>query len=82
MSTEDRPVEYRFAGYRLDPKKRTLYAPDGSPVALSYRAFDTLVVFAAHPGQTLSKAFLMDTVWPRQVVDDNNLSQAIVNLRR
>lgn len=82
MSTEDKPVEYRFAGYRLDPKKRTLHAPDGSAVALSYRAFDTLVVFADHPGQTLSKAFLMDTVWPRQIVDDNNLSQAIVNLRR
>lgn len=82
MSTEEKPLEYRFSGYRLDLKKRTFHAPDGSLLPLSYRAFDTLAVFAAHSGQTLSKAMLMKAVWPGQVVDDNNLSQAIVNLRK
>src|SRR5690606_19232907 len=82
MNSPAKPVEYRFAGYRLDPRKRTLHAPDGNLVTLSYRAFDTLVAFASHPGQTLSKSFLMDTVWPNQIVEDNNLSQAIVALRR
>lgn len=82
MNSPAKPVEYRFAGYRLDPRKRTLHAPDGNLAALSYRAFDTLVALVSHPGQTLSKAVLMETVWPNQIVEDNNLSQAIVALRR
>ena len=40
MSTETEPV-LGFAGYVLDTHKRLLTGPDGQPVNISSRAFDT-----------------------------------------
>lgn len=74
--------EYRFLGFRLDLAKRCLYGPGGLPVKLKYRAFDTLAVLVAHRGQTLSKPFLMERVWQKTFVEENNLNQAISNLRK
>ena len=48
MSTETEPV-LGFAGYVLDAHKQTLTGPDGQPVNISSRAFDTLLYLAQHP---------------------------------
>lgn len=78
----DETTRYRFSGYSLDPCKRCLFDPQGKPVPLSSRALDTLQLLVANRGETLSKAFLVDKVWPDSFVDENNLNQAITGIRR
>lgn len=74
------PLE--FAGFRLDPGRRQLNAADGSPVSLNSRAFDTLLALVARRGEIVSKQELLETVWPRVIVEENNLNQAISALRK
>lgn len=71
-----------FAGYCLDAQKRLLRAPDGAPVNLSSRAFETLLYLASHPHELVSKRRLMQAVWPNSAVEDNNLNQQISTLRK
>src|SRR5687767_6450597 len=76
-----RPV-IEFANFRLDPQQRKLSTLDGTPLALNSRAFDTLLALVEHRGEVLSRQQLMTTVWPRAVVEENNLNQAISVLRK
>ena len=71
-----------FAGYRLDTRKRLLIGPDGAPVNLSSRAFDTLHYLVRHPHDLIDKQQLMKAVWPHSVVEENNLNQQISALRK
>lgn len=73
---------YLFQGFSLDVKARKLTTPEGKALPLSSRAFDTLAVLVEHQGETLSKDFLLQTVWPSVIVEENNLNQAISSLRR
>lgn len=77
-----RALAFTFAGFRLDPGARQLMQPDGSPVKLSSRAFDMLVLLVARRGETLTKRWLLREVWPDVVVGENNLNQAVVAIRR
>ena len=81
MSTETEPV-LGFAGYVLDAHQRLLTGPDGQPVNISSRAFDTLLYLAQHPHELVDKQRLMKAVWPTSVVEENNLNQQISALRR
>jgi len=74
--------EFEFAGFRLDLSARLLLRRDGAPVKLNSRAFDTLAVLVARPGETLTKRLLLNAVWPHVVVGDNNLNQAIAAIRK
>jgi TolB-like protein/DNA-binding winged helix-turn-helix (wHTH) protein len=76
-----RPV-IEFADFRLDPQQRKLFRLDGTPLALNSRAFDTLLTLVDHRGEVLSKHQLLNAVWPRVVVEENNLNQAISALRK
>ena len=73
---------FEFRGYRLDLRQRRLLAPGGEAVALRARVFDTLAVLVQRAGEPVSKAELMDAVWPGTVVEENNLNQAISALRQ
>jgi predicted ATPase/DNA-binding winged helix-turn-helix (wHTH) protein len=55
---------------------------DGQPVELGARAFDMLQVFAEQPGRLVTKATLLERVWPKLVVDENNIPAQIASLRR
>ncbi len=79
---QDKDVEFAFAGFRLDLNARLLLKCDGTRVKLNSRAFDTLAVLVARRGETLTKRFLLNEVWPHVVVGDNNLNQAIAGIRR
>lgn len=74
--------QVEFAGFRLDPVRRLLSAADGNAVSLNSRAFDTLLALIARRGEILSKHELLEIVWPRVVVEENNLNQAISALRK
>jgi TolB-like protein/DNA-binding winged helix-turn-helix (wHTH) protein/Flp pilus assembly protein TadD len=76
-------AQYHFEGFTLDPKQRILRGPDGVPVPLNSRAFDTLLVLVENPGGGLiDKDRLMKAVWPNTVVEENSLNKAISQIRR
>lgn len=82
MNPSDAMIEYSFAGFRLDPRCRKLFDAQGEAITLSSRAMDTLLVLLEQRGETISKADLMQAVWPNLCVEENNLNQAISTLRK
>src|SRR5262245_27465415 len=54
----------------------------GEAVEIGARAFVLLLVLAESPGRLVTKAALIERVWPRLVVDENNLPTQIASLRR
>jgi len=74
-------VSYRFGHYRLLPDRRLLLAGD-TPVKLGSRAFDMLLVLVERRERTVGKHELMELVWPRLVVEENNLQVHVVALRK
>ena len=72
---------YEFGPFTANAAERTL-SRDGQMVSLAPKAFDTLLVLAANPGRLLSKAELMDLVWPGTRVEAVNLAHNISDLRR
>src|ERR1700722_881302 len=71
----------RVGAFELYPSERTLSAA-GKPMELGARAFDLLLVLVEHHGRLVTKATLLERVWPRLVVDENNLPAQIASLRR
>ena len=73
-----------FEGFRLD--RGGLFRVDqagiAEPVALGSRALDLLTLLAGRCGELISKDEIMQSVWPRTVVEDNNLTVQISALRR
>jgi two-component system OmpR family response regulator len=55
----DESREIEFAGWRLDPVTRHLYAPDGVLTSLSGAEFQLLKVFLSHPNHVLTRDQLM-----------------------
>ncbi len=49
---------------------------------LGARAFDLLLVLVEQHGRLVTKSTLIERVWPRLVVDENNLPAQIASLRR
>lgn len=73
--------QIRVGAFELDPSERSL-SQAGKPVELGARAFDLLLVLVENHGRLVTKATLLERVWPRLVVDENNLPAQIANLRR
>ncbi|MGF6098514.1 winged helix-turn-helix domain-containing protein [Pseudomonas sp. 18175] len=71
----------RFGAYAFHRQQR-LVSKAGWPVPLGGRALDILAVLLEAPGQFISKATLIERVWPSSVVEENNLRVHIVALRR
>jgi TolB-like protein/DNA-binding winged helix-turn-helix (wHTH) protein/tetratricopeptide (TPR) repeat protein len=82
MDSAANPRACEFLGFRLDPRQHVLLNPDGEPVPLTSRAFQTLLFMLEHPGDLLRKEMLMQAVWPDTIVEENNLNQCITALRR
>ena len=71
----------RVGDFDLYPSERQLCRA-GKPVELGARAFDLLRVLVENPGHLVTKATLLERVWPRVIVDENNLPAQIASLRR
>lgn len=72
---------YRFGKFSLDSQERLLF--DGSDtIALTPKAFDTLVLLVENGGHVLSKEEIMERVWADSFVEENNLAQNISILRK
>jgi DNA-binding winged helix-turn-helix (wHTH) protein/TolB-like protein/Flp pilus assembly protein TadD len=72
---------YEFGPYRLDVLKRRLLR-DGEPVALTPKAFDTLLLLVRQRERTVDKRELMKALWPDSFVEESNLTQQIFTLRK
>ncbi len=71
----------RIGTFEVYPSERRLRT-GGRPVEIGARAFDLLLVLAEHPGRLVTKATLLERVWARLVVEENNLPAQIASLRR
>jgi DNA-binding winged helix-turn-helix (wHTH) protein len=74
-------LNYRFGPYRLSPDRRRLER-DGVLVPLNPKAFDLLVTLVRHRSRALSKNEIFDLVWPETQVEEGNLAQQVLMLRR
>jgi DNA-binding winged helix-turn-helix (wHTH) protein/tetratricopeptide (TPR) repeat protein len=81
MSARD-PTLFEFDGFRLDRRRRLLTAANGDPVQLTAKAFDALVFFCEHAGEVAERSALMEALWPKTIVEENNLNQVVAVLRR
>lgn len=73
---------YEFGDFRLDPARRLLTRANGDPVPITAKPFDALVHLVERAGNVVPRRDLAQALWPAQVVEDNNLSQAVLALRR
>jgi DNA-binding winged helix-turn-helix (wHTH) protein/TolB-like protein/Tfp pilus assembly protein PilF len=72
---------YKFGPFVLDGDERVLLR-DGQPVALTPKAFDTLLVLIEKSGRIVAKDELMSRVWPDSYVEESNLAFNISVLRK
>jgi len=70
-----------FDHFRIDVEERVL-TRDGKAIALSPKAFETLLVLAQHSERVVLKDDLMKSLWPDTFVEESNLSQHIFQLRK
>jgi DNA-binding winged helix-turn-helix (wHTH) protein/TolB-like protein/Tfp pilus assembly protein PilF len=82
MDTDKRTV-YEFGDFILESgRRRLLRRQGGEPIALTAKAFDTLLHLIEHRGETLDKDTLLGAIWPGVIVEDNSLTQNISILRQ
>src|SRR6202790_1296461 len=72
---------YRFERFELQPSERRLLAA-GVPAVVDPRAFDVLIALVERAGHLVTKEELFSLVWPRLVVEENNLQVQISALRK
>jgi predicted ATPase/DNA-binding winged helix-turn-helix (wHTH) protein len=70
-----------FGRYRIFPKLRLLLR-DGNKVELGPRAFDVLCTLLEANGEVVTKDNLIERVWGRVVVEENNLQAQISAIRK
>jgi len=74
-------TSYRFGSFELQPQQRRLVAA-GKAVEVGPRAFDVLVLLVERAGELVTKDELFARAWPGLVVEENNLAQQVLALRR
>lgn len=72
---------FRIGPAVLDPAARRL-SIDGRPVRLGGRAFDLLLLLIERRDRVVLKEEIFATVWPKKVVEENNLQVHVATLRR
>ena len=71
---------YEFADFRLIPAEGLLLKGD-NPVALTPKAFSTLVLLVEEHGHLVEKAVLIDRVWENSFVEEAAVSRCIWAIR-
>src|SRR5260370_11377279 len=74
-------VLYEVGRFRVDPAKQVLLR-EAQPVAITAKAFETLLILVRRSREVVSKDELMKAVWPDAFVEEANLSQNIFMLRK
>jgi DNA-binding winged helix-turn-helix (wHTH) protein len=74
------PRNLRFAEFDLDPEARLLRR-GGQDIHLGPKAFDLLTLLVDRRPRVLTKAQLMEALWPRTSVTEANLTNLVGELR-
>src|SRR5262252_10630115 len=72
---------YEFGHFQVDCGRRLLMR-GGEPVPLTPKAFEILLVLIQNRDRVMEKDEMMRLVWPGTVVEENNLTRNISNLRK
>jgi TolB-like protein/Flp pilus assembly protein TadD len=82
FAESSRPARcYKFGPFRVDLAKRLLLR-GRELVALTPKAFETLVVLLENRGEVLLKEELIKSIWPDTVVEEGSLNRNISTLRK
>src|SRR5580693_3203157 len=77
---ETRPC-YEFGAFVLDTIQHALLK-QGTPVPLTPKTYDTLLILVQNNGRMLSKEELMQALWPDSFVEESNLTQQVSMIRK
>jgi len=72
---------YEFGPFCLDISERQL-SQEGKLIALTPKAYQTLLVLVENSGQIVEKEYLMRSVWPDAFVEEGGLTRNISVLRK
>src|SRR5215203_2141887 len=72
---------FSFGPFTLDPERGSLRR-DGEPIVIGNKGLLLLQALLEARGKPVSKADLMDAVWPGIAVEDSNLSVQIAAVRK
>jgi predicted ATPase/DNA-binding winged helix-turn-helix (wHTH) protein len=72
---------YRSGAIQINAMQRSVLI-DGMPAKVGARAFDVLLALVERRERVVTKHELMDLVWPKIVVEENNLLVHMVALRK
>jgi DNA-binding response OmpR family regulator len=73
---------YRFNGWHLERRGRTLVNPKGGPVSLSRREYDLLLAFLESPQRPLTREYLLQATRVHEDIFDRSIDVQILRLRR
>lgn len=80
--TDNGPEPLRIGSVTIDFANERLIGDSGQVIALRRQSFAVLRRLAATPDQLVTKAALMDEVWPGAAVTEDSLVQCIHDIRR
>ena len=70
-----------FPPFRLDRENAQLWRGD-QEIRLRRKTFDVLLYLVDHPGQLVTKAALLDTIWAEVTVSDSMPATCVAELRK
>lgn len=82
LRTRVEHIVYIFEGFRLDAGRRQLSSSGGVVVPVNSRAMEALLMLVSRAGELVTKKQLLEGVWPSAVVEDNNINQCILAIRK
>src|ERR1700729_3633006 len=80
MNTDPKVV-YEFGHFRMDPDKQVLLR-DGQLIAVTPKAFETLLVLVRRGREVVSKEEPLKEIWRDSFVEEGNPSRHILTLRK
>lgn len=80
--TSNAPRSYVFGDFVLEPLQQRLTHANQQPVALTPKAFDTLLCLVERSGDLVTKNELLARVWPNVVVEEAILARNVADLRK
>lgn len=72
---------YQIGPFHIDAQQGTLRR-DGEAVALTPKAFETLLLLVRNHGRVVSKEEVMQAIWPDTFVEEGILAQNILTVRK
>ena len=67
-------ILYEFGPFQLDPERHQLVR-ESQPIAITPKAFETLLILVRNSREVVSKEDLMKELWPDAFVEEANLAR-------